>query len=159
MVKQNEEYKNKIDELEIKIKKLEEKIKEKDKLIKEEKLRNDKKFKDLRINPNDINKANNLKELENEIKLFRSYYKFSPNEKLISIKFISGRQDIDFTIIAKNTDVFSTIEKKLYDNYPKYKDSENYYLVHGSRINTHRTLEENNINNNDILTLEIYNFD
>ena len=135
---------------------------EKDKLIKEEKVKNDnlsKKNKELEKLFNNITNKNYVIELENEIKLFRTYFKFSNNEKLISIKFISINQDIDFTIVAKNTDVFSKIEKILYDNYPKYIDSENYFIVNGSKINTHRTLEQNKIKNNDIVTLEINNFD
>ena len=138
LLKTSEEYEKKINELERKIKDLEAKIKEKDRLIKDEKLRNDnlnKIIKEFGINSNDENKTNYLKELENEIKLFKSYYKFSFNEKLISIKFISGNQDINFTIIAKNTDSFSNIEKQLYDNYPRYIDSENYFLCNGNRIN------------------------
>jgi len=47
----------------------------------------------------------------------------------------------------------------LYDIYPKYKDSENYFLANGIIINKDRTLEENKIRNNDILTLGINNFD
>ena len=135
---------------------------EKDKLLKEEKLKNDnlsKKNKELEKLFNNITNKNYVIELENEIELFRTYFKFSDNEKLISIKFISVNQDIDFNIVAKNTDVFSKIEKILYDNYPKYIDSENYFIVNGSKINTHRTLEQNKIKNNDIVTLEINNFD
>ena len=98
-------------------------------------------------------KINYIKELENEINLFRSYYKFSSNEKLISIKFTSVNQEINFKIIAKNTDAFSDIEKILYDNFPNYKYSENYFLCNGSRINKHISLEENKIKNNDILML------
>ena len=159
-MKKNEEYKNKINELENNIKELKKKLIEKDKLLKEEKIKNDnlnKKIKEIEII---FNKAKaNITELENEIKLFRTYYNFFSNEKLISIKFISINQDIDFTIITKNSDKFSKIENILYDKYPKYKDSENYFLVNGNKINRHRTFEENKIRNNDILTLEINNFD
>ena len=162
LLKQNEEYKNKINELENIIKELKIQLIEKDKLLKEEKINNDnlnKKIKEFEIISNDKNKTNNIIELENEIKLFRTYYNFSSNEKLISIQFISCNQDIDFSIITKNSDEFSKIEKILYDKYPKYKDSENYFLVNGNKINRHRTLEENKIRDNDILTLEIDNFD
>ena len=64
-----------------------------------------------------------------------------------------------FFFDIKNTDDFTNIEKILYKKYPKYKDFENYFLVNGTKINRHRTLEENKIKNNDILTLEINNFD
>ena len=145
----------KINELEKHIKDLEIKLIEKDKLI----IDLNKRIKELEnISNNKIN-TNNIIDLENEIKLFRTYYKLNDNEKLISIKFISGNQDIDFTVIAKNTDVFSTIEKMLYDKYPKYLESENYFLVNAKKINKQKTLEQNKIKNNDVLTLQINNFD
>jgi hypothetical protein len=112
-----------------------------------------------KINSSNKINSNNIIELENEIKLFRTYYKFTDNEKLISIKFISAEQDIDLTVIAKNTDDFSFVEKMLYDNYPAYKKFENYFIVNGNKINKNITLEENKIKNNDILTLVINNFD
>ena len=160
LLKQNEEYKNKINELESIIKELNIQLIEKDKLLEEEKIKNDNLNKKIKeIISNDKIKTNKIKELENEIKLFRTYYNFSSNEKLISIKFISGNQDINLTVITKNTDYFTKIEQILYEKYPKYRVSENYFLVNGSKINRHMTLEENKIKNNDVLTLEINNFD
>ena len=41
----------------------------------------------------------------------------------------------------------------LYEKYPKYKDTENYFLVNGKKLNRNRTLEENNIKNNDKIIL------
>jgi len=87
-MKKNEEYKNKINELEIIIKKLNHQIIEKDKLLKEQNIKIDslnKKIKEIEIIYNKT-KTNYVTELENEIKLFRTYYHFSPNEKLILIK-------------------------------------------------------------------------
>jgi len=155
LLKQNEEYRNKINILEKNIKELEIKILEKDKLI----IGLNKRIKELENISKNINITNNIIELQNEIKLFRTYYKLSNNEKLISIKFISIFQDIDFSVIAKNTDDFSKIEKMLYDKYPKYIEFENYFLVNGNKINKNKTLEQNNIKNNDILTLGINNLD
>ena len=131
--KQNEEYKIKINKLEKYIKELELKIEEKDKIINEEKIINNNlnnEIKNIQDILNINSKVNELKELENEIKLFRSYYNFSEGEKLISIKFISVNQDINFDIITKNTEEFSKLESILYNEYPKYRDSENYFLVH-----------------------------
>ena len=79
----------------------------------------------------------------------------SPGEKLISIKIISIDQNINFYTFAKKTDIFSKIEASLYERYPKYKDTENYFIANGKKLNKHRTLEENKINNNDVLTLNI----
>jgi len=108
---------------------------------------------------NNKEKTNDILDLKNEIKLFRSYYNFSPEEKLISIKLISVNQDIDFKVIAKNTDYFSKLENILYQNYPKYKYTQNYFIVSGNVIQKNKTLEDNKIKNNDVLTLEINNFD
>ena len=136
------------------------KIKEKDRLINEEKAKNEnlnKKIKELQ-NKN-ILEINKIIELENEIKLFRRFNNFSEGEKLISIKFTSVEQDIDYPIIIKNTEICSKIELRLYNKYPKYIETENYFLVGGNKINRYKNLEQNNIKNNDIITLFINNFD
>ena len=65
----------------------------------------------------------------------------------------------NFKAIAKNTDNFSKLEDILYKEYPNYKDTDNFFIVNGKRINRNRTLEENKIKNNDILTLSINDFD
>ena len=101
---------------------------------------------------------NKILELENEIKKYKSYF-LSPGEELITVKFISTDQIINFSITCKNTDKFTNLENILYDNYPKYKYTENFFLVNGIRINKYSTLKENKIKNNDVLTLTTINFD
>ena len=97
--------------------------------------------------------------LENEIKLFRKHYNFSEGEKLISIEFISSAQDINYSLISKNTEKFLKIEYILYEKYPKYMETVNYFLSGGNRVNRNKTLEQNNIKNNDIITLIMNNLD
>ena len=159
LVKKNKEYKIKINNLEEYIKELQIKLEEKEKIINEEKIKNDNLRKEIKNLYNIPNFDSKIKELENEIKLFKSYYNFSEGEKLILIKIISGNQDINFSKICKNTEEFSKIESLLYKKYPKYIESENYFLVHGSKINRHKSLKENKINNNDVITLEVNNID
>jgi len=150
--KQNEDYKKKIKELEDKIIKLELIIKEKDIIINEyNKLKENKNI----INNDNSNYINKIKELEKEIEKYKNYF-LQPGEKLLTIKFISIDQAINFEIYAKNTEYFSKLETSLYEKYPKYKDTENYFLVNGKKLNRHRTLEENNIKDNDILTLGVF---
>ena len=91
--------------------------------------------------------------------MFRKYCNFSEEEKLISIKFISSKQNIDYSIIAKNTEKFSKIEAMLYVQYPKYIKTDNFFVVSGNKINRNKTLKQNNIKNNDIITLKINNLD
>jgi len=77
-------------------------------MINDEKKKNDSLDKDIkRLNNIFLNINSKIKELENEINLFRSYYKYTEGEKLISIKFNSVDQEINFNIITKNTEIFS----------------------------------------------------
>ena len=102
---------------------------------------------------------NKILELENELNIYKSYF-LSPGEKLISVQFISTDQVINnFRAIAKNTDNFSKLEGILYEKYPKFKDTENYFIANGKKVNRNRTLEENQIRNNDILTLSKIDFE
>ena len=148
------EKEKEIKEKEKKVKNLENILKEKEKQIKElakkvKNLENILKEKENKLNNYQINK---ILELENEIKKLETYF-LSPGEKLITVKFISVDQVINFSVTAKNNDKFSKLEDILYDKYPKYKDTKNYFLFKGKRINRNRTLEENKIKNNDVLTL------
>ena len=105
--------------------------------------------------PNYNNIDNNYKilELNNQINQLKSYF-LSPGENLISIKFISCDKNINFSTLAKLNDNFSKIENNLYNNYPNYKETENCFLVNGNRINRYKTIEENKIKDNDIITLK-----
>ena len=47
----------------------------------------------------------------------------------------------------------------LYEKYPKYIDLETFFIAHGNKISKHRSLKENKINNNDVITLEVNNID
>ena len=103
--------------------------------------------------PNYNNIEYNNKILKNQINQFKSYI-LSPGENLISIKFISCDQKINFSTFVKPKDNFTKIENILYNNYPNYREIENYFLVNGKKINKFKTIEENGIKNNDIITLK-----
>ena len=100
-----------------------------------------------------------LREKEKEIKSLKSTLPFEikQNEKLMSIIFISVDQKIHHSFICKNTDMFINLEKSLYDIYPEYRESENYFLLRGVKINKYKSLENNNIKDSDIITLNQYN--
>ena len=154
--KQNEDYKKKINQLEKRINELEKIIEEKDKNINKQKIKNDeldKKIKELLNLQKNIAGKDKIKELEDEIKLFRKFYNFLPEEKLITINFISVDQQLNCVMIAKNTEVFTKIETDLYNKNEKYKLTENYFLVGGKKINRNFTLKDNKIKNNDVITL------
>ena len=167
--KQNEDQKNKINELENIIKEFQLIIKEKDNIINQynkikelELIIKEKnniideynKIEQLKNISNNNKYIDRIKELEKEIEKYKAYC-LLPGEKLISIKFISTDQTINFDMVAKNTDNFIKLESSLYEKYPKYKETENFFLVNGKKLQKHKTLDENKINDNDVITLEM----
>ena len=99
-------------------------------------------------------KNKELKELNDKIDSIISLIKsIGPNEKIYTLNFISGAQNIDYCIPCKNTDIFSRLEEKLYKKYPKYKDYETYFLVNGRKIQRFKSLDENNIKNGDTIMM------
>ena len=80
-------------------------------------------------------------------------FKLEKNEKLMSVIITTLDQKMYYSIICKNTDLFSTIEKNLYSEYPQYLESNHYFMSKGLRINRFKSLEDNKIKNSDIITL------
>ena len=99
-----------------------------------------------------------LREKEKEIKSLKSAFPFEikQGEKLMSVIFISADQKIHHSFICKNTDIFTNLEKSLYDVFPEYGESENYFLLNGGKINKYKSLEYNKIKDSDIITLNPY---
>ena len=109
-------------------------------------------------NKDNSNKDNIIKELNNEIdklkkKLSRYPLELSNGEKLISVIFTSSDENIHYSIICKNTQKFIELEKKLYNDYPEYSKSDNYFMINGNRVDKTKSLDENKIRNNDIIIL------
>ena len=60
-------------------------------------------------------------------------------------------QDIGhYNIICKTTDLFIRVEERLYEDFPQFKEFDNYFQVKTRKIKRFKTIEENNIKNNDI---------
>jgi hypothetical protein len=166
LVKKEEDKKKKeliklemvIEELTKRIKELEETLEKKDKIIS-----NLKKEKDL-LNEILKEKFSKLTEQisknekmikEYELKISQFPFKFSPGEKIMSIIFISLDEDIISSFICKNTDTFDILENKFYEKYSEYKGLEKKFLSNGREINKKKSLDENKIKNNDIITISI----
>ena len=78
-----------------------------------------------------------------------------PGEKVLSVNFVSmGTQDIGhFSLVCKNVDIFVSLEERLYEKFQEYKKYDAYYLVNTRRIKRFLTLEQNNIQDNDIINI------
>ena len=95
------------------------------------------------------NTINKLKQVKNDI--IKKY----ENEKLISVLFVTqGTHDIfNYSMACRPTDLFSSLEERLYKDFPKYKNIKKIFMVNAKRILESKTLEENSIRNNDIISL------
>ena len=63
-----------------------------------------------------------------------------------------------FTIQShcKNTDKMNKIIKMFYLKYPEYKNFSNKFAFKGKEIKKTKTLEENNISDNDNITIKSF---
>ena len=65
-----------------------------------------------------------------------------------------GFQEIGhYSLACKNTDRFIKLEEKLNDDFKQLNNYETYFMVNGQRIKRFKTLDENNIKSNDIVTI------
>ena len=136
---------NKVNILENNIKEIQIKLNEKPNIICEQKLNQ----LENKSNNNN-NEFKKILELKDQINQLKSYI-LSPGEKLISIKFVSCDQNINFSTYVKANDNFTKIENILYNNYPNYREIENYFIANGKKINKYKTIEQNGIKDNDII--------
>ena len=72
---------------------------------------------------------------------------------IIPVIFQSMDQKIHYAIICKITDRFNIIENILYDKFPEYEESENYFTIKGKKVMKSKTLAQNNIGYSDIILL------
>ena len=94
-----------------------------------------------------------LKKLRDEIKnnyIIGSENKISGNtllkrKEMMSINFISSKQDIHYSIPCIGDDLFVDVEKKLYEKYPHYRETDNYFLINAKKISRFKTIRENKI--------------
>ena len=109
---------------------------------------------------------NDLKEKNKEIKklitknnLHNNYVVTSINqgEQIMTVNFVSmGTNDIGhFSLVCKNKDLFVTLEERLYEEFPKFKDYETYFEVKTKRIKRFKSLKDNNIQSNDVINMFI----
>ena len=108
---------------------------------------------EIKILEDELNALNNIKDkldLDNN-----DINKVKENDKIISVLFMTqGNQDIiNYSMACKSTDLFSSLEERLYQDFPKYRTFKKIFMVRANRILRNKTLEQNNIKNNDIICL------
>ena len=145
----------KLNELEQKLIDLENYIKKQKEIINNVK----KEMKELKMS-----KLNDIKIIKDKFKVYKNIINdiqlnipllLKPNKKLMTVIFHSLDENIHYSVICKNNDKFSKIESLLYDKYPDYKDLNKDFIINGKKIDINKNLQDNNIQDSDIITLNI----
>ena len=80
-----------------------------------------------------------------------------PGEKVISINFQSTVPTIfNYSLPCKNTDIFIYVEEKLNEDFPQLKDRHYYLINRGNIIKRFKSIDDNNIKNNDVISIMDY---
>ena len=86
-------------------------------------------------------------------KLSRYPFELLDKEYMMSVILTSSEQKLHSSFICKNTTKFTRLEEQIYTSYPEYKETDNFFTSNGNIIDKYKTMEENNINNNDVIVL------
>ena len=80
--------------------------------------------------------SKNQEEIKNlKGKLERFPFELCENEKIMSVIISTEDKNIQYSVIAKNTDKFLRIEEKFYDAFPEFGKVENSFYINGNKIN------------------------
>ena len=149
-----EKNENKI--LKEKIKNLEYQINEKNENINKSKIKIKELEETIKNKSKDNSNLQKIIKLMEELDLLKSKLPFEllEKEKLMVLTFISEDENFHYSTICKNTENFARFENLIYNEYPEYSNSENIFIVHNKVINKHKSLDNNGIKNNDIITIK-----
>ena len=97
-----------------------------------------------------------LKEKDIIIEDLKSRYPFPilKGEKLMTVNFVSYDDKIHYSIICKNSDPFIRLEKLLCEKYPCFSNSEYNFFVNDNKVTKDKSLDFNNINDNEIILIK-----
>ena len=105
----------------------------------------------------------NKKNLENdELRQNKILLKntLGPGEKILVIYFNrTGKQILEKPKYScKNTELFVRLEERFYKEFPEFKEYDLSFIVNGKRIKRFKTIEENQIRNNDTINIFVNNY-
>ena len=93
------------------------------------------------------NNSNNINNLPNHANV--NY------DEMMCINFISTDQNLHYAVPCIKTDVFAHIEEKLYKKFPKYKETNNTFIVNGTTVLRFKTIAEKKLENGLPVTLVV----
>ena len=87
------------------------------------------------------------------VDIWKLISKIEKNENIISVMFFIPDQNIHFPIPCNDSDSFSKIESKLFEEFPELKSKNIYYIASGNTVNKTATLKQNKIKNGDTILI------
>ena len=87
------------------------------------------------------------------MKIERYPFNLEEGEKIISIVFTSVSQQINYSMVCKDTDTINKLEGELYKEYPALAETNYYFICKGAVVNKFKTLKELNIKSGDIIII------
>ena len=90
-------------------------------------------------------------------KLKRFPFILEKGEKILSVIFTSVSQNVNYSMVCKNTDSIHKLEEELYKAFPELKQTNNYFLCKGSVIDRFEQFEKYKIKNSDIIIINQQN--
>ena len=159
IINENNNLTKKINELKIELNQIEDLKQTINKLnielnqLKESKLKLDNYIRQNNINILNISSQQNNKDVYYDLNSLN----LNPNDKIISVNFVSmGNNDIGhYSLVCKYKDLFVKLEERLYNDFQQFTNYETYFEANGRRVKRFKTLEQNNIKNNDIINIFI----
>ena len=80
---------------------------------------------------------------------------FLTGEKPLAIIFSTLDKQIMYPFTTKNSEIFVFLEMRFYNEYPEYKEKENYFMANGIKINRFKNIKENGIKNGSSIVLNM----
>lgn len=114
----------------------------------------DSEIKELKINVKGLITQNEeLKKQNEELKKQNKELTQKVNQnnldKEITVFITSNDQKINCQIKCKENELFSEVEKKLYEKYSEYRETNNSFMIGDRQILKNKTIKENNIKDKD----------
>ena len=102
-------------------------------------------------------KIEGLNEKIDELKEKLDRYPFilEKGEKIMSFIFTSVNQNLNYSMICKNTDTINKLQEELYKEYPKLGEANYYFICNGTVLKKFEKLEKLKIKSGDIILLNV----
>ena len=76
-------------------------------------------------------------------------------DEMMCVNFTSLDQTVHYAVPCIKTNIFAEVEEKLYQKYPRYRETNNNFIANGNLVLRFKTIAENGIGNGLPVTLMV----